>query len=111
MPEKSDDAQCTEQEANQMLFTPNSLPDPSGLEKEFHFDAGDLDHIVIAERVGLGIERLAVEHREPPALDVWVMKYPCGRRAITATWTPGLPRVVRDLVSSSSRPAFAPLSS
>src|SRR5687767_11241425 len=39
------------------------------------------------------------------------MKYPCGRRVITATCTPGLPSVVRFLVSSISLPALGPVRS
>ena len=38
--------------------------DPGLLVEKFHLGPGDLDNIVIVQRVRLGIERLAVDHRK-----------------------------------------------
>src|SRR5688572_17464704 len=42
----------------------------SSLQKKFHLDARQLDHIVILERVRRGADLLAVDHRAVGALDV-----------------------------------------
>lgn len=56
----------------------------SGLEKELHLDTGDLDHVVIRQLMGLGIENIAVDDGELGAFDMGDEK-PWGRRAMTAT--------------------------
>jgi hypothetical protein len=78
------------------------------LREELHFHTGDLNNIVIVESMSLGIqERPFTTGKTVPS--TWVMKYPWGRRVMTATCVPGLPRVVSDFDSSSVRPAWVPL--
>src|SRR5688572_33327440 len=43
---------------------------PSGLVEELHLDAGDLDEVVILQRVRRGADRLAVHGRALRAFDV-----------------------------------------
>src|SRR5947199_9075209 len=55
-----------------------SLPPPgrplktrgSGLEEEFHLDPGKFDHVMVIQRVRLGVEALAVYDRKACALYV-----------------------------------------
>src|SRR3954447_16401566 len=42
----------------------------SGLEEELHFDAGELNHVVVLERVRRGADLVAVHRRALVALDV-----------------------------------------
>lgn len=42
----------------------------SGLEEKLHLGPGNFDHIVVAQGMRLGIERLAVEDGENSAFDV-----------------------------------------
>ena len=48
-------------------------PAASGLEEELHLDAGELDQVVVLERVRRGADRLAVDGRGL-APSTWVMK-------------------------------------
>src|SRR5262245_24049501 len=47
-----------------------ALPSGSGLDEEFHLHPGELDHVVVLERVGRSADLLAVDGRSAGALDM-----------------------------------------
>jgi len=70
--QRDEEAKCNPDDVLLQASSPcgSSLGRGSGLDEEFHLDPGQLDHVVVVQRVSLGVERLAIHYGEARPFDV-----------------------------------------